>query len=718
MLEHIPELAGKDIIVLDFETYYDAQFSLSKMQMVEYINDPRFKVHMVGLRSGDVSTCVETNAVDALFNQLNWDNTIVIGHHMQFDSYILEHYYGYHPFLRIDTAALSRYLNGKRVGRSHSLQMVSRYLGVGEKGKELALSKGVKDLQLAGVYDDIAGYCVYNEDSDVNLTYRCAEKMLPHVGLDILKLQDWSVQLYTKPTLRLNRSILEEAREEENTRMNNDLRMAISAVSGAVRDLPIIGEIRKTLDSPGKRALSKVADMRLYDADSVEELIQGVVATARSSNPPLSDDHVRQIATDAFNAYNTFWASEGDELLEQARKTFNSAPKMKNYLEQLGVEVPMKTSKTTGKQIPALSKTDEGMVDLLEHEDTRVAAAARARLSIRNANVWNRSLRLIQHYDATGGEFSVPLYASGAVQTNRYAGGDKLNVQNLSRGSKLRQAIEALRDDHCVLAADYSNVEARVTDAMAGVDWAVEGYRKGDDPYIPLAAEIYGIAEDMVEGPQRQSGKVTKLSCQYGVGAKTLRKTARFQWGVDMTEEAAQQSVAAYRTKYHQVPALWRLMDDVLVHMQNPECNYTLPLGTGLSIQVMFEKLVMPTGFEIKYPNLRTETYKDKETGEIKIGLVYGVGSDLNFIWGGTVVENMSQHLAGEIANHHLLAFIDHGLPPALMVHDEFVWTAPRDRAEAYRAAFESAMGTQIPWWPAFPVAAEAKFGDNYLECK
>jgi hypothetical protein len=35
--------------VIDFETYYDKEYSLSKMSTEDYVNDPRFEIILVGL---------------------------------------------------------------------------------------------------------------------------------------------------------------------------------------------------------------------------------------------------------------------------------------------------------------------------------------------------------------------------------------------------------------------------------------------------------------------------------------------------------------------------------------------------------------------------------------------------------------------------------------------------------------------------------------------
>ena len=42
-----------NIITIDFETYYDKDYSLSKMTTEEYINDPRFEVIGMGFKVND-----------------------------------------------------------------------------------------------------------------------------------------------------------------------------------------------------------------------------------------------------------------------------------------------------------------------------------------------------------------------------------------------------------------------------------------------------------------------------------------------------------------------------------------------------------------------------------------------------------------------------------------------------------------------------------------
>jgi hypothetical protein len=62
-----------------------------------------------------------------------------------------------------------------------------------------------------------------------------------------------------------------------------------------------------------------------------------------------------------------------------------SNPKFAAILTGYGVEPPMKISKTTKKPTFAFAKTDEGLTDLLSHEDPRVRAVVEVRLGAKSS---------------------------------------------------------------------------------------------------------------------------------------------------------------------------------------------------------------------------------------------------------------------------------------------------------------------------------------------
>jgi hypothetical protein len=52
-----------DIITIDFETYYDRDYSLSKLTTEAYIRDPRFEIIGVGIKVNDTEKLTGTPAL-------------------------------------------------------------------------------------------------------------------------------------------------------------------------------------------------------------------------------------------------------------------------------------------------------------------------------------------------------------------------------------------------------------------------------------------------------------------------------------------------------------------------------------------------------------------------------------------------------------------------------------------------------------------------------
>ena len=72
-----------------------------------------------------------------------------------------------------------------------------------------------------------------------------------------------------------------------------------------------------------------------------------------------------------------------------------SNPKFAKALEDLGVIPPTKISLRTGKETFAFAKTDEGLHDLLEHDDLRVQTLVNARLGLKSTLEETRTEKLL-----------------------------------------------------------------------------------------------------------------------------------------------------------------------------------------------------------------------------------------------------------------------------------------------------------------------------------
>jgi len=171
-----------NITVLDFETYFDAAYSLRNLSIPEYVHDPRFRVHGLAIRWPDGRTDF-VNAGEgirdlqpAFGNEL--ERTTVVCHHAHFDLYVLAHRFGIHPRYFTDTLSLACHVLGRRHGgngQSAALADLATHFGL-EAKKDLDFMCGVihPDPRQAA---ELAEYA----KRDVKITAQLAELLLPEM---------------------------------------------------------------------------------------------------------------------------------------------------------------------------------------------------------------------------------------------------------------------------------------------------------------------------------------------------------------------------------------------------------------------------------------------------------------------------------------------------------------------------------------------------------
>jgi len=198
-----------DIITIDFETYYDKDYSLSKITTEEYIRDPRFQVIGVGVKVNDAEPAWFSGThgkIKEFLAQFNWANSAVLAHNMMFDGAIMSWRFGIRPKALFDTLCMARAIHG--VEKSASLKALAENYEVGEKGTEVLDAKGKRRSDFAPEELSAYGrYCV----NDVDLTYSIFNIMM-YRGFpkSELKLIDLTLRMFTEPTLALDRERLEE----------------------------------------------------------------------------------------------------------------------------------------------------------------------------------------------------------------------------------------------------------------------------------------------------------------------------------------------------------------------------------------------------------------------------------------------------------------------------------------------------------------------------
>ncbi len=413
------------------------------------------------------------------------------------------------------------------------------------------------------------------------------------------------------------------------------------------------------------------------------------------------------------------------DLVEEARSKLASAPKFKLALEAIGYEVPMKISPTTEKEIPALAKSDQAFKDMCEGEDSHLSTLALARMGVKSTILETRCENFMQAATCVGGKMPVALRYCGASNTSRWSAFAKLNQQNLPRINPYEpKPSDALRfsmrapDGFKVVVADLSGVELRVNMFLWQVPYAMALFAadpENADLYRDFAStSLFNVPLTEVTKAQRQLGKVAHLALGFGTAGETFQKTAKTMGGVELNITEAVDTVKIYRGKHPEIKAGWDACGRALSHMQMDSLDVVDSPDPGGLITPIPGGWKTPTGM-IRYPDLRTEQRED----DWRTDHVYGHGYRKAKIYGAKAVENIVQHLARNIiADQCNTIRREHGLLPALMVHDELVYVEPEDESVEVLAKVQEIMRRPVEWFPNLKLWSEGDIAQTYGAAK
>jgi DNA polymerase-1 len=146
-------------------------------------------------------------------------------------------------------------------------------------------------------------------------------------------------------------------------------------------------------------------------------------------------------------------------------------------------------------------------------------------------------------------------FSQATVVTGRLASSDP-NLQNIpvrtEEGRRIRTAFIA-PPEHCIVSADYSQIELRIMAHLSGDERLGEAFAQGEDVHRATAGEIFGVTPLEVGPDQRRVAKSINFGLIYGMSAFGLAR----QLGLERS--AAQTYIERYFTRY---PGVARYMEE------------------------------------------------------------------------------------------------------------------------------------------------------------
>lgn len=198
-------------ITVDYETMYDNEYSLRKMDPCSYILDPRFELIGVAVKEGKApAVWMESGEwADYLAGlRKSGEKVAMVSHNALFDSCITSWRYAYVPHLMVDTLGMARAWMGHK-SKSLSLSSIATHLGLGVKGDTVhkVAGMGLAAIKAAGFYEEYAAYSL----NDAELCYSIYERLMNEgYPPGELAVMDTVLRCAVQPKFVLDQTLLAE----------------------------------------------------------------------------------------------------------------------------------------------------------------------------------------------------------------------------------------------------------------------------------------------------------------------------------------------------------------------------------------------------------------------------------------------------------------------------------------------------------------------------
>ncbi|MBQ7063048.1 MAG: DNA polymerase I [Bacteroidales bacterium] len=253
------------------------------------------------------------------------------------------------------------------------------------------------------------------------------------------------------------------------------------------------------------------------------------------------------------------------------------------------------------------------------------------------------------------------------------------NLQNIpirtERGREIRKAFVARDAEHCILAADYSQIELRIIAALSKDEHLIEAFANHHDIHAATAAKIFHVPMEEVTKEQRRNAKSVNFGIVYGISAFGLSE----QLGIARKEAA--DLIGEYFAQY---PSIKQYIDSNVAFAREHGYAQTL-LGRRRYL------------YDINSRNAGLRQFAERNAVNMPI---QGTSADMIKI---AMIGIWRQLKARGLQSKMIL-----------QVHDELVFDVLNSELDEVKAIVKEEMEQALPL--GIPVEVGIDVGDNWLE--
>lgn len=410
----------------------------------------------------------------------------------------------------------------------------------------------------------------------------------------------------------------------------------------------------------------------------------------------------------------------------------NSVSQLKGWLEERGIEV----SSLGKKDVAAM------ITDLDKHSaDGEALEMMKLRLQMAKSSV--KKYQAADRYVCTDGRAHGLFQFSGANRTQRWAGRG-IQLQNLPQNhiSTLDEARELVKlgcfdmvesiygntpdilsqlirtmlipkDGYEFIVADFSAIEARVLAWLAGEQWRMDAFKRGEDIYCASASQMFGVpvVKHGINGELRQKGKVAELACGYGGAAGALISMGALDMG--LTEAELPDLIDDWRKANPHIVQFW--WDVEKAAMETVKDHKERTVGRiGFQFYANTLWIVLPSGRKLAYVKPRLQPNRFGRMAITFESLNAANKWSRGETYSGKITENLTQSTARDLLAEAMWRMERAGLDIVGHVHDEVILEVPKGKVTV-----EDVCGimNQNPAWAAGLCLSSAGYrGDYYFK--
>ena len=410
----------------------------------------------------------------------------------------------------------------------------------------------------------------------------------------------------------------------------------------------------------------------------------------------------------------------------------NSVSQLKGWLEERGIAVNSLGKKDVAAMIREVDKggLDQEALDMLK---------LRLQMAKSSVKKYQAADRCICGDGRAHGLFQF----SGANRTQRWAGRG-IQLQNLPQNhintldearellkmgcfdmleiiygntpdilSQLLRTMLIAKPGHQFIVADFSAIEARVLAWLAGEQWRIDAFNRGDDIYCASASQMFGVpvVKHGINGELRQKGKVAELACGYGGASGALISMGALDMG--LTEDELPGLIDDWRNSNPHIVQFWWDVEKAAVEtIKDHQERRVGRIGFQFYSNTLW--LVLPSGRKLAYIKPKMQPNRFGRMAVTFESLNAANKWSRGETYSGKITENLTQATARDLLAEAMWRMEQKGWDIVGHVHDEVILEVPSGSVTVDEVV--RIMSVNPAWADGLPLNAAGYSGFYYFK--